>query len=470
MIPCSSAERGAPPGRATPSRGPGEGVVVAAVTARTPAARAGLRPGDRIVAANGQTLRDAIDFQFQAADDRLELLVEREQALLPPVALRRRGPDLGLTLAAPTPGEIATCANKCVFCFIHQLPRGLRKSLYVKDDDYRLSFLHGNYITLSDLDDAALDRIVEQRLSPLYVSVHATDPELRHRLLGNPRHPADILPRMERLAKAGIRMHAQIVLCPGLNDGAHLGRTIAELAPLHPHVATTAIVPVGLTRHRERLPALRPLTAGEARVLAATAGAWQADFLGTLGTRFVFLSDEIYLLAGPEVPPADAYEGFPVLEDGIGLVRRFEDEFAAALRRPARASGRRTPRACTLATRPIARSVTIVTGEMYAPRMAALVAPLDTAGARMRVAAVPNELLGRGIGVAGLLGGRDIQRHLSGLGRLGDAVLVPSVTIRDGDGVFLDDLTPADVARDLGVPVRVVEPTGGALLRAILGP
>ena len=198
-----------------------------------------------------------------------------------------------------------------MFCFIHQLPRGMRRSLYVKDDDFRLSFLHGNYITLSDLDEAALARIVEQRLSPLYVSVHATDPALRWELLGKPRHSAEILPRLERLAKAGIRMHAQIVLCPGLNDGAHLERTVRELAPLHPQIATTAIVPVGLTRHRERLPQLRTLRDDEARALVATVEAWQASFLPTLGSRFVFLGDEVYLQAGHPLPVGDGLRGIP---------------------------------------------------------------------------------------------------------------------------------------------------------------
>jgi putative radical SAM enzyme (TIGR03279 family) len=414
---------------------------------------------------NGQTLRDVIDFQFHAADDRVELLVERDQALLPPIALARRGPDLGITLAAPRAGEIATCANKCVFCFIHQLPRGLRKSLYVKDDDYRLSFLHGNYITLSDLDEAALARIVEQHLSPLYVSVHATDPALRHQLLGRPRHSAEILPRMERLAKAGIRMHAQIVLCPGLNDGEQLRRTVFDLVPIHPHVTTVAVVPVGLTRHRERLPALRTLTADEARRLVDAVESWQSAFLAALDTRFVFLADEIYLLAGRDVPSSGAYEGFPVQEDGIGLVRRFEDEFVRACRRMRRS----VPGAGGSAGigRPPVKSVTIVTGEMYGPRLAALVDALDEPRGRVRVAPVPNELLGRGIGVAGLLCGRDIQRHLASLDRLGDEILVPSVTVRDGDRVFLDDLTPADLARDLGVRIRLVEPTGAALLHAI---
>jgi putative radical SAM enzyme (TIGR03279 family) len=434
-------------------RSSAEGVVVAAVRGKTPAAAAGLARGDRIVAVNGAVVRDVIDFQFHGGEERLQLTVEREGATRSLRLARRPGWDLGLELEAPTPSEISTCANKCVFCFIHQLPKGMRRSLYVKDDDYRLSFLHGNYITLTDLDESAFARIVEQRLSPLYISVHATDPELRHALLGRPRLSAEILPRMERLAKAGIRMHAQIVLCPGLNDGAHLERTVRELAPLHPHVTTTAVVPVGLTSHRERLPSLRTLTGDEARTLVRTVAGWQAEFLATLGSRFVFLGDEVYLQAGEPLPAAAAYEGFAIAEDGIGLVRRFEDDFER-LRRRLRAA-------------PLARAVTVVSGELYAPRLSSLLTRLPFTGLSARVAAVPNRFFGGTIGVAGLLTGEDIQRALAGRSDLGDAVLIPAVALRDGEGVFLDDVTPADLTRDLGVPVRVVEPQARALVRAL---
>jgi putative radical SAM enzyme (TIGR03279 family) len=434
--------------------GPGfPGVVVAAVPPRTPAARAGLRPGDRIIAINGHGLRDAIDFHFHAGEERLEIALDRE-GTPGSVVLWRRGHGVGLELEAPRPSEISTCANKCVFCFIHQLPRGMRKSLYVKDDDFRLSFLHGNYITLTDLDESELDRIEGQRLSPLYVSVHATDAELRNRLLGRPRITRGLMPIMERLCRAGIVLHAQIVLCPEWNDGPHLDRSVHDLARLHPGVRTTAVVPVGLTRHRERLPALRPVTDEEARRLIGAIAQWQQEFLASSGSRFVFAADELYLQAGVDVPAAREYEGFAIVEDGVGLVRRFQDGFTRAVTRlPAR-------------LRP--RAVTIVTGEMFAPRLRALLHAVRVANLSITVAPIANEWFGRGIGVAGLLTGQDIQSQLAGQ-TLGDEVLVPAVALRDADGVFLDDLAPADLTRALGVRVSAVEPTAPALLQAILG-
>src|SRR6266404_4564824 len=429
------------------------GGVVSRVRQGSAAAAAGVCGGDRLLAVNGAALRDVIDFHFNAGEEELRIELERAGARTAARLVRRRGRALGLEFETPRPAEISTCANKCVFCFIHQLPRGMRRSLYVKDDDYRLSFLHGNYITLTDLDEAELARIVEQRLSPLYVSVHATDPTLRWELLGRPRVSAEILPRLERLAKAGIRMHAQVVLCPGLNDGAHLERTVRELAPLYPHVATTAVVPVGLTRHRERLPALRTLTEQEAQALVGTVAAWQSEFSARLGSRFVFLGDEVYLQSGMPLPEADAYEGFAVAEDGIGLVRRFEDGVARALRRR-RAVGR-----------PL--DVTLVSGTLYAPRLERLVASIP--GSIARVAAVPNRFFGGTVSVTGLLTGEDIARHLATLGALGEAVVVPAVALRDRDGVFHDDMTREDLSAALRVPVRVVEPNPRGLVRAVTG-
>jgi putative radical SAM enzyme (TIGR03279 family) len=438
-----------------PKRVPEGGVRVLAVTAGGLAAGAGVRPGDRLLKVNGTSLRDLVDFHVLAGEEQLGLEIERGGTRCSLTLTRHWGRDLGLECEPPAAGEISTCANKCVFCFIHQLPRGLRRSLYVKDDDYRLSFLHGNYITLTDLPDSEIERIVDLHLSPLYVSVHATDPALRHFLLGQPKTRGDLLARMRRLASGGIRMHAQIVLCPGLNDGVHLAQTVSELSALHPAVATVAVVPVGLTRHREGLYPLRSVTPAEARGVLAAIHGWQAEHLRERGTRLVFAADELYLAAGAPIPPEAAYEGFPVVEDGIGLVRRFEDEWTREQRRWRR--GRRAP-----------RRATVVTGELFAPVLGRLLARWPVPGAAVTVMAVPNEFFGRAISVAGLLTGSDIARALAGRD-LGDRVLVPSVAFQETRGVLLDDVSGADLARHLGVPVTVPATSARGLLDALAG-
>jgi putative radical SAM enzyme (TIGR03279 family) len=442
-----------------PKRVPDAGVRVEAVAPEGLAAQAGILPGDRLVRVNGQALRDVVDFQIAAGEERVAIELERGPERRATVITRAWGRDLGLTCEPPHPGEISTCANKCVFCFIHQLPRGLRKSLYVKDDDYRLSFLHGNYITLTDLPEGEIGRIVEQRLSPLYISVHATDPELRRFLLGNPKTLAgDLMERMRRLAAHGIRMHAQIVLCPGLNDGPHLERSVRDLAGLHPALASIAVVPVGLTRHREGLYPLRSVTAAEARAVVRAIAAWQRDLHARLGTRLVFAADELYLAAGLAIPAASRYEGFPVIEDGVGLVRRFHDTFRRRLRRAAPA---RPPRAAP-------RAVTIITGELFAPILRRLLAGVRLPGLEADVVATPNHFFGRAISVAGLLTGEDVAAALSGRAP-GDLVLVPRVALRETAGVFLDDVSPQDLARHLGVPVETPEADADGLLDALMG-
>jgi putative radical SAM enzyme (TIGR03279 family) len=438
-----------------PKRIPEIGVRVLRVQPGGLAARAGLAPGDHLLRVNGTPLRDLIDFHVLAGQEQLAIDLLRGCATHQVVLRREWGRDLGLECEPPAPSEISTCANKCVFCFIHQLPKGLRKSLYVKDDDYRLSFLHGNYITLTDLPEAEIDRIVAQHLSPLYVSVHATDPALRHFLLGSPKTiRGDLLARMRRLAEAGIRMHAQIVLCPGLNDGAHLERSVRELAALHPAVTTIAIVPVGLTRHREGLYPLRPVTPAEARDLVGAIHAWQAELRRRLGTRLVFAADELYLLAAAPIPPARAYEGFPVVEDGVGLVRRFQDAF----RRLAR-GGRAVP---------AHRRATVVTGELFAPILRQLLEAVPAVGAAVEVVAAQNDFFGPAITVAGLLTGADIARALAGR-PLGEVVLVPAVALQESHGVFLDDAAPGDLAAHLGVPVETPQGTAEGLVGALAG-
>jgi putative radical SAM enzyme (TIGR03279 family) len=431
-----------------------EGIVVERIRPRSPAAAAGLLPGDRLLAINGVPLRDAIDFHFQAGEKVLRIDLDREGRRGAVTLVRRWGRGLGLELSAPQPGEIITCANKCVFCFVHQLPRGMRKSLYVKDNDYRLSFLHGNYVTLTDLPDDDIQRIIDQRLSPLYVSVHATDPDLRHRLLGEPRTRRDLLPLMERLAGAGITMHAQIVLCPTLNDGPHLERSVRELAALHPGVATVAVVPVGLTRHRDRLPRLRSVASKEASEIALAVKSWQGEMKKRVGTRFVYLADEFYLAAGIEPPPARHYEGFPLIEDGVGLVRRFTDGFLREIGR--------LPRAALSH-----RKVNVVTGTMFAPRLASLLELVRVDGIQVSVVPVANDFFGHAIGVAGLLTGRDILNELSRR-PLADPILVPAVALREGDGLFLDDFPPKEIEIRLGSRVKAIDAAPRALLNALL--
>jgi putative radical SAM enzyme (TIGR03279 family) len=288
------------------------------------------------------------------------------------------------------------------------------------------------------------------------VSVHATDPQLRHVLLGKPKTiRGDLMERLARLAAGGIRIHAQSVLCPGLNDGAQLERTVRELSALHPAVATVTVVPVGLTRHRDGLPALRSITADEARATVAAIHAWQRDHLRRAGSRIVFAADELYLQGGLAIPAAAEYEGFPVAEDGIGLVRRFEDAFLRAVRR-------RRGQA------PRVGAVTVVTGELFAPILRRLLDGAALAAPAIDVVPARNDFFGPAITVAGLLTGQDIARALAARA-LGDLVLVPGVALHEGHGVFLDDVTPPQLADSLGVPVEAPEASAEGLLGAVLG-
>jgi putative radical SAM enzyme (TIGR03279 family) len=418
----------------------GQRLRVLAVDPASCAGRIGLRPGDEILELDGLPVIDAVDFQFKiAAAGRRTSLRTRRGVLS---FVRREWEPLGLEFE---PIEPMTCANQCVFCFVHQNPARVRRSLHIKDEDYRLSFLFGNYLTLTNVDEAEMRRIIQQRLSPLYISVHATEPELRARMLGVPEYDG-FLEKMRRLADAGITLHAQVVLCPGWNDGAHLDRTIEDLAALHPGVASLAVVPVGLTDHRKNLPALAPFTPEEARKTIAQATPIQRRLKRRLGTPFVFLGDEIYIMAGAGIPPALHYRDFPQIENGVGMVRTFLSQFEQALRR-------RKPR-------PGIRG-TVCTGKVFYPFLEAQVRRL---AADLRVVAVESRFWGPGIGVAGLLTGSDFIAALRG--RIhGDFVVLPSESMIGGDHLFLDDLTLKDVERELGVPVLPSGYTAGEFMR-----
>ncbi len=415
---------------------------ILAVEPGSVAERAGLRSGDRIVSLNGETLRDVIDLRFHAADDELEFVISRDAGARPRRIAIERAPGESLGIETEEM-KARVCGNKCVFCFIDQMPEGRRRGLYVRDEDYRFSFLHGNYVTLTNLRPAEFDRIIEQGLSPLYVSVHATDPGVRARLLGiDDLSVADVLPRLRRLTAGGIRVHAQVVLCPGLNDGPVLADTAAGLAALHPGVESIAVVPLGLTRHRAGLPELTPVTPDFARTVIAQVESLGRTFRTKLGHPFIYLADEWFFLTGTPIPAAGYYQDFPQLEDGVGLARRLIERLAEA--------GDELP----IVDWVRGRRATVVTGVMAAPLIAAeLVQGLLARHARaVDLVVVENEFLGPGITVAGLLGGNDIRRAVLARGP-GDLVCLPPSCV-NGRSLFLDDVALDELAAALGVPVH----------------
>lgn len=406
--------------------------------------------GDRLLAVNGQPLRDLIDYSYYTASNE-ELLLEIEKPdgeLWELEAERQEGELLGLTFAAPAP---ARCANNCLFCFVHQLPKGLRKPLYVKDEDYRLSFLNGNYVTLANLKSSALNRIIEQRLSPLYISVHATNPDLREHLLGKSGIPR-ILEQLEMLAAARIVMHTQVVLCPGLNDGEELQRTVTELAALYPAVQSLAVVPLGLTAHRRKLPQLTPVDAGYARNFISIWQPQAESLRRKFRQPFLFLADEFYLKAGLPFPPIKEYGDFPQIENGVGMVPLFMVEAARLLK----------------GIRPIGSfRATVVTGVSSFEFVRDFLAQLgEKSGVEIVPLAVENRLFGPSITVSGLVVGKDISAALSGHD-IGSCLLVPDVMLKEGEGLFLDDVSLGELERRIGRPVIVFDSTPGGCYKAL---
>ena len=410
---------------------------IAAVLPGSTASRHGLEAGDRLVSVNGRDVRDSIDYQFLASGGRLSLLVRKKDGTERTLRITKDPDDtLGLQF---DPFPVRRCRNKCIFCFVDQMPPGCRKSLYVRDDDYRASFLYGNYATLGNLREEDWERIFDQRLSPLYLSVHTTEPELRSFLMQN-KSTSDIMAGMKRLAAGGIRMHTQIVLCPGINDGPHLSRTIEDLASLHPSVLSIAVVPVGLTSHRTGLYPLRSFRRGEARRVVGTIHSYGAMYRKRLGTRLVFPADEFYIKAGLPVPSLRSYEDLPQIENGVGMV-------AAFLNRAGR-----TP----LPSRIPPMKLTAVTGVSFGPILkAALRRHLAVRGVSIRVLPVKNGLFGPSVTVSGLLVGKDILRAVRGK-RLGSMLLVPANSLKEDEGVFLDNLNLADLEAAVGIPVYAV--------------
>ncbi|HLZ73114.1 MAG TPA: DUF512 domain-containing protein [Dehalococcoidia bacterium] len=428
-------------------QGSGVGGLIDAVEPGSLAEEAGVRAGMRLLAVNGHALRDVVDYQFHAAEPRVELALDDGATLRRVVIEKHPDEAIGLAFDAATFDGTRICANKCFFCFLKGLPKGMRRTLYVKDDDYRLSFLHGNFVTLTNLGEADWRRLAEQRLSPLNVSVHATDTALRRAMLGY-LAADDILDQIRRLGSFGIRCHTQIVLCPGVNDGAQLERSVHELAALYPVVQSVSVVPVGATMQYEERAAARgkdDLDACEpafARELIAAVRPWQRAFRKATGAGIVYLADEYYLSAGVPVPGASLYDGFEQYENGIGMTRRLIDDCRRALRW----LGRRG-----IAFRPL--DVTLGCGTLIAPTLAYLAEEVGAAtGLRFNVVPIENTLFGPRINVSGLLGAGDTIGALRAES-LGELVFLPRTALDYFGRHQLDDGTPADIAHAIGRPV-----------------
>lgn len=409
---------------------------ISSVAENRSAYKAGLRPGDELLSINSLPVRDILDYHYISAEVHLEIKARRNGRVLTYSIEKETDEALGLEFEEDLFDGVRTCANNCVFCFLHQMPKGLRQSLYVRDDDFRLSFAHGNYITLTNLSDDDMDRICTQRMSTLYVSVHTTDPALRVKMLGN-KQAGQIMDQLRRLADSRITMNAQIVLCSGVNDGKHLEKTIRDLSSFHPWVASVAIVPVGLTKHRDGLTPLRSVDAQAASATIESCKRWQAEFKKRLGTRFVFPSDELYILSKTSFPSKNSYEGFPQLEDGIGISRIFLDELRHIAKKPVPPG-----------------NYVLVTGVLAAPLVQQLADTLkNSPDVSARTCITINKFLGKTVTVAGLMTGQDIAKALVDV-KKDETVLIPNVALNEDR--FLDDMTISDLQKLVAGKITVV--------------
>ncbi len=411
--------------------------------------------GDSLLSINGNAVRDVLDYKFYAYDEELDLVMGRPDGGIYELHIEKpEGGELGVDFENYLMDSARSCANNCIFCFIDQLPPGMRKTLYFKDDDTRLSFLMGNYITLTNLSRREIERIKALRISPVNVSVHTTDPELRVQMLRNPR-AGESIGVMREFAEAGIVMNCQIVCCPGINDGQALDRTMRDLAEMYPQVRSVSVVPVGLTKYREGLYHLTSFTPESAAELISQVEAFADICLAKYGSRILFCSDELYIKAGKELPPDEYYEDHIQLENGVGMIRLLETEFNSAL---------------SLADEPDEKPFAIVAGEAVAPYLEKM---LDKAAARFpglkgRVYAVKNDFFGPEINVTGLITGGDMIRQLKGR-ELGERLIISQNMLRHPEMDFLDDVTIRQAEEELGVRIVPVRQDGFELLDAMFG-
>ncbi len=429
-------------------------VTITAVTPGSPAAKKRIHAGDRLVSVNGQPIVDVLDYRFYEVEERLTLALETPKGLRTVKLRKPEYADIGLEFETYLMDKQHTCRNQCVFCFIDQMPPGMRESLYVKDDDSRLSFLFGNYITLTNLSEHEIDRIMALHITPINISVHTTNPDLRCRMMNN-RFAGETLQLLRRFADAGIHMDCQLVLCPGWNDGAELERSMRDLAALAPAVESVAVVPVGLTKYRDGLTPLRPFTKEEAVTVLDMVESFGDRMLQEIGTRLVYPADEWYIKAERPIPNEAFYEEMSQLENGVGMSALLRAQFTEALEQcnANTARGTDTVLATGVAAESLIRELVALAKDTY-PQI------------NVQVQAIRNDFFGETITVAGLVTGRDLKAQLAGISC--ERVLVPDTMLRHEQDRFLDDMTPEELEQALGVHVQVIAADGDSLLTALL--
>ncbi len=434
-------------------------VKITEVTEGSRSDRAGVRSGDVLISINGNQINDVLDYRFYLTERSVELTLTREGEEYSVNIKKREYDDIGLEFETPLMDQKHSCKNKCIFCFIDQNPEGLRESLYFKDDDSRLSFIHGNYVTLTNMTQQDVDRIIKMRMSPINISVHTTNPDLRVRMMKN-KHSGEVLKYLNDFAEAGLSMCGQIVLCRGVNDGEELLRSMRDLAALYPAMSSVAIVPAGLTKFRDKLYPLTDFTPEESAEIIDMINDFGDRHKDKHGTRLFYAADEFYLKAGREIPDADYYEDYPQIENGVGMIRSFSDEMGMALK-DVRDFALSLDRG---------REVSLVTGSASYPMIKKQVDMLCALcpNLSVNIYEIVNNFFGRSITVSGLLTGRDICEQLDGR-PLGEELLIPQNCLRHGEDVFLCGMTVSEMSDRLGVPVRTSGSDGYELAEAILG-
>lgn len=418
----------------------------------------GIEKGDELLKINDTEIEDIFDYQYLVQDEYIEVLIKKadgEEWLLE--IDKEYSEDLGLTFENGLMDDYRSCHNKCIFCFIDQMPKGMRETLYFKDDDSRLSFLQGNYVTLTNMSDHDIDRIITYRLEPINISFQTTNPELRCMMLNN-RFAGDALKKVDKLYEAGIHMNGQIVLCKGVNDKAELERSISDLTKYLPHLESVSVVPVGLSKYRDGLYPLEPFSKEDAIEVLDTIHKWQKELYEKWGMHFIHASDEWYILAGQDLPPEDNYDGYLQLENGVGMLRLLEDEFSDAIK-CLDVDGLKEKN----------EIVSIATGKLAYPYLKKMCETVENMvnGLKINVYAITNDFFGENITVSGLLTGQDIIAQLKGKD-LGDRLLLPVNVLRSGEDVFLDDIRVLEVEKALQVVVDIVKSSGYDFLDMIL--